>query len=285
MSYAEELGRELRAAGIPARRRERILLEIEDHLAADPSAELGDPRALSRQFAEELGAHLSRRAALATFAALALAGLAYTGAVASPQPYPDITSGRSTVLAVVALLGLVVAPQVAFVAGTLAVVRALRLRRERVLPAGELLLLRRRAGVGVVAGLATLGCVALHALNFWSELPLWWTATSVSLAAAASVPLAAAGVAVVRAGGPVVRTAGPARDLVDDLPLLERLGLRGRPWRLCLLVGVPVVFAMLAAGWRAEHSFGEGVFRAGAETVFFAAGFLTLGRYLGLRRR
>ena len=68
----DELETELRAVGIPPRRRRRIRLELEDHLACDPGADLGDPRELARQFADELGT-LALRLALASAMTVVLA--------------------------------------------------------------------------------------------------------------------------------------------------------------------------------------------------------------------
>jgi hypothetical protein len=94
----KELGRELAAVGIRGRRRDRILAEFADHLACDPQAQLGEPRDLARQFADELATDSARRAAFATFGALA----AVAAAVVLPQlalpSVPDITGGSSTLL-------------------------------------------------------------------------------------------------------------------------------------------------------------------------------------------
>jgi hypothetical protein len=63
----DELRRELAAVGIRGRQRDRILAEFADHLACDPAAELGDPRTLATQFADELAIDSARRSALWTF--------------------------------------------------------------------------------------------------------------------------------------------------------------------------------------------------------------------------
>jgi hypothetical protein len=60
MNYVDSLEVELAAAGIPARRRARIVAEFSDHLHENPEAELGAPRDLARQFADELGTRLAR---------------------------------------------------------------------------------------------------------------------------------------------------------------------------------------------------------------------------------
>ncbi len=72
--FQTRLGRELSAVGITGRARRRILDEFADHLACDPSAQLGEPAALARQFADEVGSARARRAAVVSFGALALAG-------------------------------------------------------------------------------------------------------------------------------------------------------------------------------------------------------------------
>ena len=289
MTYPQELRRALAARGICGRRADRIVLEIEDHLSCDADAELGDPLELAQEFADELGAGLARRSAVVSFAALALAAPLLVAPQLLAQTYPDLTSGRSVAIAALALIATAVAPQVAFVAGSLALLRALRLRRRRVLPAAEITLLRRRAAAGLAAGLVTAAGPALYAWNFWSQLPRWWAVLTVSLAAAVVPVLAAGGVAVARAGLPVVAVAGPAGDLLDDFAPLraaaERLGLREHPWRLAALVGGAVTLAALAVGWQAERSFVEGVFRAGVEAIAFAVCFAALGRFLGLRGR
>src|SRR6476646_1923534 len=140
----DELDRELRAAGVPAGRRHRIRLEFEDHLACDPGADLGDPRELARQFADELGTAYSRRAGLAVFVVLVPFGVL----VGTLFLLASVYVGNNPPLAL--MLTLVVGVQVAFVGGTLAVLRAWRLRRLAVIPAAEARILVRRAGLAVV---------------------------------------------------------------------------------------------------------------------------------------
>jgi hypothetical protein len=130
----EELGHELAAVGIRGRRRDRILAEVADHLACDPAADLGDAESLARQFANELAASGTRRAAFASLGALTLAAAALLGTQAAVATDPDIASGRSLALAAIATFCLFVCSQVAFVSGSLSAVRALRLRREREIP-------------------------------------------------------------------------------------------------------------------------------------------------------
>ncbi len=76
MSFLADLESELTKAGIPARRRARIVAEFTDHLSQDPAADLGEPEALAQQFADELGTRLARVTAYRAFAVLAVAGIA-----------------------------------------------------------------------------------------------------------------------------------------------------------------------------------------------------------------
>lgn len=78
--FEARLGQELRRVGIHGRLRGRILAEYADHLACDPEAQLGEPGALARQFADEVGSTRARRAAVTAFAALALAGVLFAAA-------------------------------------------------------------------------------------------------------------------------------------------------------------------------------------------------------------
>jgi hypothetical protein len=74
----DELAHELVAVGIRGRLRARILAEAAEHVrdAGSPEA-FGDPKALARRFADELGPEEARRAARGSFAALAVAGAAF----------------------------------------------------------------------------------------------------------------------------------------------------------------------------------------------------------------
>src|SRR5581483_3100990 len=74
MRYLDDLSQELRAVGIRGRRHARIRDEFADHLECNAEAELGNPRELAHQFADELGTALARNAALIAFAALVLVG-------------------------------------------------------------------------------------------------------------------------------------------------------------------------------------------------------------------
>ena len=279
MTYLDELSRELARHGIGGGARRRILAETADHLRSEPDAEqrFGAPAEIANEFAAELGSHASRRAAVLAFAALAFAGAVYAGAFVSVSFASPPTETLKPTLGALALAALVVAPQVAFVAGALALVRALR-RRGRVMPTAELAVLRRRTLVALAAGAVTMGALALYAYEFAPSLAGWWTTATYISATAAAVLVAAAFIPALGATRLRPQLAGPAGDVFDDLGFGH-----GDPWRLARWTAA----AAGAAVWVAGIVQGDpldgllrGVFEAGA----CFAGFAALGRYLGLRR-
>jgi hypothetical protein len=280
--YQEQLGRELSAVGISGRLRRRILDEFADHLACDPDAALGEPRQLAAQFADELGSARAMTAAIGSFAALVVAGLLFAAAVASsgaavfgaaPRGAPLI--GR--IATGVALL----APQLAFVAGILAALRWLRRRRSGVLPAAEAAVIVRRAAVGVAAGLASMVSLGTLAIVYQHRVSgAWMTFTllgaSIGVVTLVCVlPLVWAAVRLRPVAG------GSGGDLFDDLGGLVPRRLRGRPWRLAVIVAGAVAVAITLAGVPASDAF-DGAARGIADALVCLAGFATLGRYLGL---
>jgi hypothetical protein len=261
----DELRHELTAAGIRGRRRDRILAEFADHLACDPQAELGEPRKLAQQFADDLAVQTTRRAAVWAFGGLTLVALAVGLPALTLPTVPDIAGGRSPVLAGGATIALVVGAQVAFAVGCLALVRALR-RPE------DVAVVRRRTTVALGAGALTALGSALYAVNFWADVPTWWALLSVVAAAAALVPLARPAHALVHVGRLRTTRHERAQGLTADLgPFAEPL------W-----IGTAVTLAMLAATSVAERSIVEGALRAAFEGVAFTLCFLAFRRPLAL---
>jgi hypothetical protein len=156
-------------------------------------------------------------------------------------------------------------PQVAFVAGGLALLRAFRLRG----PAAEVALLLRRARIALAFGLLTLASLALYRYEF--RLAPWVAV----IAAILVLPLAACAVLVRRAS--VVKSSVPGEpgDVFDDLPI-------SLPRRRGLLLAATAAAAALATLAAAPNQ--EGVRNGIAEAVFVLMGWLALGRRLGLRR-
>jgi hypothetical protein len=150
-AYLRDLSAELGGRGVRGRRRRRILAEAEDHLRSDSDAarRFGDPAAIAQAFADDIGTRGALRAPLWAFAALAVAGLFYgamfvawsglgaAGSDGAPGAFQTVAAGRASWLGLVAAGGLVVAPQMAFVTGVLALLRALRLRGRSPVPAAE----------------------------------------------------------------------------------------------------------------------------------------------------
>jgi hypothetical protein len=263
----DELARELARVGIHGRRRERILTEFADHLACDPEAKLGDPRRLAAQFADELASETARHVALGTFGALAVVAIAVGVPQVTLPTVPDITSGRSAFLVGPAALAMVIGSQIAFVAGTLAAVRALRLKGPH-----EVTIVRRRVAVALAAGALTALGSALYAVNFWNVVPDWWVGLAVLGATAAALPLAASAYAYTQASGVAVSTGDPAPGLSADLGPLARPAL----------IGAAAMVAMLLATSILEGSLVEGAIRAAFEGLLFTACFITLRRPLAL---
>jgi hypothetical protein len=287
MSWLDELAGELRARAVPARERDRILLELRDHLACEPGCEhrLGDPRALAVTFADELATDRARRSAFVTFAALAGAAVVLIVSLITLgrfARYPGYSNGLSTLLFFPALLGMLVAPQIALVSGSLAALRAVRRRRAPALPAAEIALIHRRARVALGAGLAAMAGLELYVVDFSLRLPAWWLALVGGLAAVAGVTLLATSSRLVRAQAIVSGAVGPAGDIYHDLPMLNWRWLRSRPWLLGALASLAVGLALGAFEAHAEHSVLEGVQRGMFEGLAAAAGFALLGRAIGV---
>jgi hypothetical protein len=288
MSWLDELSLELYARGVPRRERARIAIELGDHIACEPGCEerLGDPRALAMTFADELATSEARGSAFATFAALAVAAVVLVVSqitLARFDGYPGYSNGISTVLFFPAILGMLVAPQVALVAGMLAAWRALRRRRVARLPADEIALIHRRARIALAAGFVTMAGLELYVVDFMQRLPGWWLGVMGGLAAFAGAGLLAVARTLGRARAIVSGTPGHAGDIYDDLPLPGWRRLRARPWLLGALASVAVGLALGAFEAHAERSLFEGIQRGTFEAIVAAVGFVVLGRAIGAR--
>jgi len=298
--YLTVLGRALKESGVEGRAADRFLAESRDHLfelarkngEREALSRFGDARILAQQIAAQLATSRTRRATYGAFGALALVGLGYLGffgAVNLGGGGPDIFDGRIAALGVLAGIGLFVCPQVSFIAGCLAMLRALRLRGGEALPADELSVLRSRAAIALASGWLSVGSWALFAVEFGNAAPLasWVAPTILAACGALAIPLAVGSVGLLRSAAPQAPP-GPAGDLFDDLALVFRLGplraLPGHPWRLALLFAAAVSIVGFALGWTAEGDPGSGIFRGGFEGVVVLICFAALGRRLALRR-
>jgi hypothetical protein len=263
----DELGRELARVGIHGRQRERIVAEFADHLACDPDAELGDPHQLAAQFADDLATDGARRTALGAFAALAIVAVAVGVPQLALPNVPDITGGRSPLLVAAATLAMVVGAQIAFAAGTLAALRALRFGGVHEVP-----LVRRRVAVALGGGALTAAGSALYAVNFSGDVPGWWLVLAIGGAVAGVLPLTVSAFAHARLRGIAISQAGRPRGLSADLGPLAHPALIGVAAMLAVLFGTGIL----------EGSVVEGAIRAAFEGIAFAACFSALRRPLAL---
>lgn len=260
MTFDAELRRELARCGVDARRSRRILAELRDHAACDATAELGSPKLIAEQFAADLRLPETRRATYAGFAALAatavlLLAVASAHGAASPGGFRGVVS-------VLAALGIVVACQVAFVGGVLAVWLLLSGGR-------QVDVVQRRMRVGLVAGAVAVGCLGLQqAVAHDGREAEWWTVLGVAALVACIAVLVSAAV-VLRRASMLVGAAVPSP--------------AGLPWWFVAGTGLLVCSALTIGTGYAERSAVEGLIRGGFELLAFAGGFLLLGRYLALR--
>lgn len=270
MSRLEAYDAELRRAGIPRGRRRRIAAELADHLACDPEARLGEPAELARQFANELGTTLARQSAFAAFLALVPLGVLVAALFGLAAVYSTNVAPAATVL-------LVVGVQLAFVGGSLALLRGWRLRNATVIPAAEGRVLRRRAGLGLAGGALTVGVLgALVSGRYpgvqWSHPALGWTTVGVGAACIVGGTFILVRAARLR---PVAE--GAAGDLSYDL------GLPADPWRVALTVAGALTLCIALAGIVQADPL-DGLVRAVGDGLLCLAGFALLGIPLGLRR-
>jgi hypothetical protein len=171
---------------------------------------------------------------------------------------------------------MLLAPQVAFAAGLLALLGAIRTRHASVIPASEAQLGIRRTGIALFAGATALGGLALYAVEYRNGLATWWTVTALVTALVLTTPIVLAAARTRRAAGIRCVVEGAAGDVFDDLPVR----MARRPWALCVAVAG---LAALAAG--VAGSFDEGPRNAAFEALAVVVGFVTLGRALGIRPR
>ena len=269
MSWLDELELKLKETGIPAGRRRRIVAELADHLASDPGSEerLGAPGALARQFADELGTVYARRAGYAAFFALAPLGLLFV-ALALTALYTTSVNAQLTG-------GLVVGTQLAFVGGTLGLLRAWRTRRAGVVTAAEAGVIIRRAVLGIAGGAITVVTLSFAAFQ---GRGVQWAVPELAYAtvAAGALTLTAAAALTVHAAAFHPSREGPAGDLAYDL------GIDAAPWAIALVIAFAVALCIAVAGVVQADPI-DGLVRSVGDGLLCLAGFAVLGRPLGLR--
>lgn len=287
MSYVDSLEVELAAAGIPARRRARIVAEFSDHLHENPEAELGATRDLARQFADELGTRLARGTAYRAFVALAVAatvlivmffngGRTWGGWVGYGH-YP-VSYYLHRWWWVPMMLVCFISAQVALASGGLALLRAWRLRRVPVMTAADAAILNRRAAVGLVCGAITMTVLPLT--HFVVDFSTRWNIVAVTVGPALIVLLLAMLPDVLRAARLRPTREGTAGDLTADLGIDDP---RATPRRIVVILSVVIVLVMVAIGVRSNDLY-DGILRGLFDAAACLVGFAVLGQYLGLRR-
>jgi hypothetical protein len=301
--YLADLSTQLARLGVRGARRRRILAETEDHLRSDAgaTARFGEPAEIAQAFANDIGTRGALRAPLWAFAALAAAGVFYTAmlvawsgfgaanfggsAQSASGAFQMVASGRVSGLAVLAAAVMVLAPQVAFAAGVLALLRALRFRGRRSVPAAEVRTLRRRTATAVGFGVISMGAVALFALQLGDRIPSWSAGVlgwGVVGAAASGVLLVASAAAGLRSSTVRVAVAGTAGDIFDDVGPAVPAPLRGHPWAFAATVSGAAALLVWVAGIAASDPY-DGAVRGIAEGAACFIGFAILGRFLALR--
>ena len=291
--YVRELSAALAAVGIRGRLRQRILLETEDHLRSDPEgvARFGSAVIVAQRFADELSTAKTRAAAYAAFAALATAGAGVTAALVLANKANDLFVGDGIELAVAlaAAWFIVLAPQLAFVAGSLALVRALRRRDADVVPANEVHLLRRRTLIAVGSGWVTILALAVYAALKGGPEPVWWTPVVLGVCGAAALALAWATARLLVAARLRPVAQGPAGDALEDLeavlrfvPVLGRLRLSRHPLLVCVVFAGTALLAVFLPDALAGRPI-WGAMNVIFEAVALSAGMWLFGDSLGLR--
>lgn len=314
MTYLNDLDSELLRAGIPARRRRRILTEFTDHLAEDPAAELGAPEDLARQFADELGTRLARITAYRAFGVLAVAaitllvmffegGRTWGGWVGyGSHPYSGFMPSWWVPLMVVWF----VTAQVALASGSLALLRAWQLRRERVITAGDAAVINRRVALGLAAGAFTMlllpatdlmlarpliyrlpgGAIERQADRWHSLLESyghpWWSYVAIIGGPLLIIAMLAMLPSVMAATRLRPSRTGVAGDLLSDVGPEISKRFAATPERIAVALSATILLVMLAVGASSDDAV-DGLLRGILDAGACMIGFVVLGRYLGLR--
>ena len=275
--YVRELRRTLR---LPRRTRERVLAEVSDHLTtATEHGEsedaairaFGSPREVARRFSEELSVAQARRATWLTV----VMTLVFSALIALDAPWRSSALGR--VFGVLSVFTV----QIALTCAALSLIRAVRHRRDRSLPAGKLRWILRGDAVA-------LGCVVLTAATglaavLFSAHPA--DHTGVLIRSAATIVLALPPLAALARGRSRARGLAafadtpplPGDDALADVTALFGPGrrwaeaFRTHPWR-----GALVTAALAGAALGFAHAVSEGGPPTLAELPRAAAAFALL---------
>ena len=269
--YLRELERELTARGVRGPSARRVLDEARDHVLEAGSVErFGPPDRIASEVAAELATTRTLRSTYGAFAALALTASTYLGFMVFAGA-PDLFAARHEALGVASMIGLVLFPQIAFVAGGLALLRALR-RRGDATSEEELAVVRARAATALAAGALTAISIVIWIVEYRQAA---WLLVFPLL----GLPvLGVAAMAVHRAGEAQAVSAGAPEDVFDDL------GFRLDPWPFAVAFAGIIGLVAFAGGWAVDGDPGSGIVRGGFEGIAVLGCFALLGRRLALRR-
>ena len=266
--YLAQLRRDLRELGVRGAAADRVLAEARDHLLESGDVEsFGPSDRIAREIAAQLATTRTIRSTYGAFVALAVTALGYLALVvyADDRAPNDVLAGKHAAVGVAATLGLLLFPQVAFVSGGLALLRALRRRGGDALSCEELDVLGRRAAVALAAGGLTAVSMLVWGYEFGHLAP------AALCAAVAAAPLFLAVPSLAAASSPQAQSAGRAEDVFDDLRLQR---LRRRPWLFAGAVAIAAAVVAVVV---------DGVVIAGLEFGAILLCFAWLGRALALR--
>jgi len=307
--YLDRLDRELRVKRVPRR---RLLAEAEDHLrssademtgtvALEEAARIaverfGAAAVVARRFAQVVASRTARRSFGWASLALGLYGAATVAfaATASPQ-FDDFPQGAPTALA----------GQVAVAVLAITAIRALRWRREPVLPEDRLHLIANGsviASAALFSGLLLEAAVALTrpaGVLPWSETPLvlvLFAFSAVAAGTAAVVAVAAwarSSTLAAVPGGESERDPTLNADFAGLFPSLRRVGeiTLSRPRLLVAVVAALAFCATAGSQWVgtdvAQHAsiVLPGLVLGVGEVAAIVAGYALFGRSLGIRSR
>ena len=294
----EQLEAELARLGVDARARRRIVIEFRDHLRCEPGAQMGDPHALAQEFADDLGTHRTRLYTVLGFLGLAFAGLVYAAALlfigasaATSAPGVPGPGTTNSIVAVAMGVLLVLAPQVAFVSGILAILRVVRHRDLRSVPAAELRLVLRRSVVAVGMGMVTMAALAVLAvlpadgglLQGGNDAHVAAQPALILALSLAALALLACALTLLLRTFPL-RTSQPGDggwlgdDIAGLLPFSRGLGA----WQFAFATAAIAGAAVWIAGVLASDPI-DGALRGVAEACACLAGFVVFRGMLGLR--
>jgi HAAS len=308
--YLDSLEQELRVKRAPRR---RLLAEVEDHLrscadelGADVDGAEAERQAIerfgaaatvARHFAHTVAAASARRSAYwlgLAFAAYATALVAF--ALTADARFTDFPQGAPSALAL----------QVGAIAAALSLVRALRWRREPLIPEDRVRLLANGAAVGVIASGGGLALEALIATTRpagalpWGERPLLLALFALAVGASAAAALATAAAAfrsstLAALPGRKLDDHGPVPSLVEDaatlIPVVRRplTALFARPAVLVVLTASLAAAAVLVSQTIGRDFANHASIALPAltlalfEAAMIGLGYHILGPMLGLR--